>query len=430
MPTTVTRHGAPHRSITAAALLTLAGCGLDVSNPNAATEEDVLATAAGLRALAIGMQGRLGNALEEGIYIPALVSGELGNTNATQSTTREFQRFPTPSANSQIEETNVDVLDLWVKHYAVVKSANDILDNHPRVTLAPGTRAGMLALAKLHKAIALATLIEAFEQIPIADLGGSTPAFADRATVLAEALTLLATAKSDATGTPLSAEFTGSILDPGLDLLNAIRAMQARYALAAGQYEDALTFADEVPPTATSVVTYTTLDRNPFRDLFHGARFFGALASFRANAESGDTRVDAFTTSSVDTGFGGATLNEMNVYRSDDDPIPLFTQGELTLIRAEAHARAGRLPEAIAQINVVRTSAGLPMKTAADLPTQQAVLGETFTQRTYSLFVRGLHWADLRRFGLIAQAKVAYLPYPLAERATNPNTPPNPQQTP
>jgi hypothetical protein len=248
--------------------------------------------------------------------------------------------------------------------------------------------------------------------------------------VLAEALDLLATAKADATGTPLSSEFTGGIVAPGLDLLNTIRAMQARYAIAAGRYEDALTFAGEVPPTAKSVVTYTTLDKNPFRDPFHGVRFFGALSSFRANAESGDARVDMFTTDTVLTGFGGATLNAMNVYRSDADSIPLFSQDEIALIRAEAHARAGRLPEAIAQLNVVRSGAALQMKDATDLPTQQAVLDEIFTQRTYSLFARGLHWADLRRFGRIAQAKVEYLPYPLAERATNPNTPPNPPQTP
>jgi hypothetical protein len=430
MLTTITGRGARRRWVAAAALLALAGCTLDISNPNAATDEAVLSTPAGLTAVAVGMQGRLGNALEEGIYIPALVSGELGNTNATQSTTREFQRFPTPSADSRIEETNVDLLDLWVRHYAVVKSADDILDNIDRVTFAPGTRAGMLALAKLHKAVAFGTLIEAFQQIPIAELAGSAPPFADRAAVLADALALLASAKADATGTPLSAEFTGAILAPGLDLLNTIRAMQARYATAAGLSEQALAFADEVPPGAASVVTYTTLDRNAFRDLFHGVRFFGALAAFRANAEAGDTRVDAFTTDTVLTGFGGATLNAMNVYRSDAEPIPLFTQGEITLIRAESHARAGRLPEAIGQINVVRAAAQLPAKTATDLPTQQDVLDEIFRQRTYSLFVRGLHWADLRRFGLIAQAKVEYLPYPLAERATNPNTPPNPPQSP
>ena len=412
------------------ATLTLGACELDIANPNAATEDEVLSSAAGLRAVAIGMQGRLGNALEEGIYVPALVSGELGNTNATQSTTREFQRFPTASANSQIEETNVDLLDLWVKYYGVVRSADDIIGNADRVSLLPGTRAGVLALAKLHKAIAFGTLIEAFEQIPITELTTTTPPFAGRAAVLTEVLALLASAKTDATDTPLSTEFTGSILAPGFDLLNTIRAMQARYALAAGQYEAALGFANEVPAGATSVMPYTTLDRNPFRDLFHGVRFFGALSSFRTNAEPNDTRVDRFTTSTALTGFGGATLVEMNIYRADSDPIPLFTQDELTLIRAEAHARANRLQQAIDEINIVRGNAGLLPRTIAQLPTQQAVLDEILVQRTYSLFVMGLHWADLRRFGRIAEAKVGYLPYPLAERATNPNTPPNPPQTP
>ena len=106
--------------------------------------------------------------------------------------------------------------------------------------------------------------------------------------------------------------------------------------------------------------------------------------------------------------------------------VPAFSQDELTLIRAEALARLNRLPEAIAQINIVRNRAGLVSKTAIDLPDQAAVLAEIFTQRTYSLFSMGLHWADERRFGLISQAKVNFLPYPFAERATNPNTPANP----
>ena len=89
-------------------------------------------------------------------------------------------------------------------------------------------------------------------------------------------------------------------------------------------------------------------------------------------------------------------------------------------------ARLNRLPEAITQINIVRTKAGLSSKTAADLPTQAAVLDEIFKQRTYSLFATGLHWADERRFGKIALAKVRYLPYPLQVRATNTNTPANP----
>src|SRR5688500_16563725 len=111
---------------------TMGACKLDITNPNAATEEGVLTSVAGIRALTIGIQGRYGNAMEENITIPGLISGELGNTSSTQSTTREFQRFPT--VNSAIEETNVDLLDVWVKNYAVIKVANDILDKIGRAS--------------------------------------------------------------------------------------------------------------------------------------------------------------------------------------------------------------------------------------------------------------------------------------------------------
>jgi hypothetical protein len=409
-----------------AAIAIPSACDLDISNPNAAPEEGVLTTVAGLRALAIGMQGKFGNELEEGIYIPGIVSGELGNTNATQSTTREFQNFPTPSANSAIDPTNLDVLDLWVKNYIVVKAANQILDNIDAVGFAPGTQAGIVALAKLHKAMAFGQLIEAFEQIPIQNV--DDPPFADRAAVLTEMLALLASAKTDATGTALSSEFTTTILAPGFDLLNTIRAMQARYALAAGDYAGALAFANEVPTSASSSVVYSSSDANVLRDLYHGSKFFGAISSYRTNAEAGDARVNANTMAAALTGFGGASLVETNLFLSVTSPVPLFSQDEMTLIRAEAYARGTpvRLVEAINEINIVRGRAGLLPKTIVDLPTQAAVLDEIFRQRTYSLFSTGLHWADERRFGRIAQAKVRYLPYPFAERATNPGTPADP----
>ena len=413
------------RSIALVLAIAIPGaCELDIDNPNAAPEEGVLTTIAGLRALAIGMQGKFGNSLEEGIYIPGLISGELGNTNATQSTTREFQNFPTPSANSAIDPTNIDVLDLWVKNYVVVKAANQILANVDAVGFLPPTRSGIVALAKLHKAMAYGQLIEAFEQIPLAE--GDNPPFSNRAQVLAEILSLLASAKADFLGTPPSTEFTNTILAPGFDLLNTIRAMQARYSLAAGAYTAALGFANEVPSTAASSVIQSSLDANVLRDLYHGSRFFGAISSYRTNAEAGDTRVNANTMATALTGFGGATLVETNLFLTVSSPIPLFSQDELTLIRAEAYARNNQLAEARTEINIVRARAGLLPKTAVDLPTQQAVLDEIYRQRTYSLFSTGLHWADQRRFGRIAEAKVRYLPYPFAERATNTNTPPNP----
>lgn len=411
------------RSVAAAlTVLSLGACKLDVTNPNAATEASVLTSVAGLRALAVGVQGRLGNAMEENIYIPSVVSGELGTSTITQSTQREFQNFPTASSNSKIEETNVDLLDIWSKNYGIVKSANDILDNIDGLTFAPGTKAGLTGLAKLYKAMAYGFLIEAFEKISID--GGAT--FVDRPAALAEILSLLASARTDVTGTGLTADFTGSILAPNFDLLNTIRTMQARYSLAAGSYDPALGFANEVPATASAVITFAAADINPFNNLFHGQKFFGAIATFRANAEPGDTRVDQFTKAAVVAPLGGATLVETNVFLTDAAPIPVFSQDELSLIRAEALARLNRLPEAIAQINIVRARAGLGGKTSGDLPTQAAVLDQIFWERTYSLFATGLHWADERRFGKITLAKVRYLPYPFTVRATNTATPANP----
>lgn len=408
------------RSLLAACFtVSLGACKLDVTNPNAAPEEGVLTTVAGIRALAIGLQGRFGNSLEENIYIPGVLSGELGTTSATQSTQREFQNFPTASANSAIDRTNVDLLDIWAKNYATVKTANDLLENVDNLGLPAGTRAGIVALAKLYKAMAYGFLIEAFDKISI-DKGAT---FVDRATALNEILSLLASAKSDATGTALTTDFTGGILSPNFDLLNTIRAMQARYSLAAGSYDNALNFANEVPATASAVVTYAGADPNPFRDLFHGSKFFGAISSYRTNAEAGDTRVDKNTKTTVFAALGGASTFETNLFLADNDPIPVFTQDELSLIRAEALARLNRLAESIVQINIVRARAGLPAKTAADLPTQAAVLDEIFKQRTYSLFATGLHWADERRFGKIALAKIATLPYPFTLCATNPATP-------
>jgi hypothetical protein len=404
------------------ALTSLSACKLDISNPNAATAQSVLTSVAGIRALAIGMQGRLSFVMNENLYIPAVVSGELGTTSITQSTQREYQNFPIASSNSAISETNVDLLSIWAKNYGTVKTADDILNNIDALSFAPGTKAGLVGLAKMYKAWSYGFLIEAFQKISVD--GGAT--FVDRAGAFAQILSLLASAKSDVTGTTLTTDFTGSILSPNFDMLNTIRALQARYSLAAGNYADALSFANEVPASASAVVTFGGADINPFNNLFHGQKFYGAISTFRANAEPGDTRVDKFTKSNTFAALGGATTNETNIFLTDADPIPAWSQDEVTLVRAEALARLNRLPEAIDQINIVRARAGLPAKSAADLPTQAAVLDQIFVERTYSLFVTGLHWADERRFGKITMAKVVWLPYPFALRATNPGTPANP----
>jgi hypothetical protein len=409
-------------SLATLSLAALGACSLDVTNPNAATQESVLTTPAGLRTLGVGLQGRLGNFIGPMATLTGVVSGELGNTNASLSTTREFQKYPDASANSAaIDPTNPDLLNLWSTGFQVVRASNDILDNVNNVGLSAGTKSGLSALARTAKAFAYGQMIEAWPQLPL-NLAGTPPGYAPRTQVLAEVLALLAAARTDL-ATPVSTEFTSSVLQASIDLPNTIRALQARYSLAAGDYNAALTFANEVPAAATSRYTYSTVDLNPIWQSAISLGYFAAIATYRTDAEAGDTRVNRNTQTTVTTPFGGAQVVPLNIYRASSDPFPLFTQDELSLIRAEAYARTSRLPEAIAQINVVRANAGLGPQTSATLPTQAAVLDEIYRQRRYALFLTGSRWADERRFGRLTEARAAWLPYPAQETVSNPNPP-------
>jgi hypothetical protein len=181
-----------------------------------------------------------------------------------------------------------------------------------------------------------------------------------------------------------------------------------------------------VPATAVSEFRYSTVDQNPVWGAITANRYFGAASTLRSGAEAGDTRLTRLVGPTAIDSLGGARALAVQLYRNPSDPVPLWTQDELTLIRAEAHARLGRLPQALTEINRIRTGAGLAARTAAELATQQAVLDEILRQRRVALFLTGQRWADLRRFGRIAEARAAWLPYPEQERASNPNTPANP----
>jgi hypothetical protein len=387
----------------------------------------VLTTPAGLRTLGVGLQGRLGNFIGPSVTLTGVVAGELGNTNASLSTTREFQKYPIASANSAaIDPTNPDLLAFWSTGFQTVRAANDILQNADAVALPAGTKSGLTALAKTAKAFAYGQMIEAWPQLPL-DLTRVPPGYNPRSEVLAQVLALLASARTDL-ATPVSTEFTSGVLQSTIDLPNTIRAFQARYALAAGSYDAAIAFANEVPATATSRYSYSTVDPNPIWQSAIANGYFAVISTFRTDAEPGDTRVNRFTqpTQITPTPFGGANLYPLNVYRLSTDPYALFSQDELSLIRAEAYARTNRLPQAIAEINVVRANAGLGPQTAVTLPTQAAVLDEIYRQRRYALFLTGTRWADERRFGRIAEARTTWLPYPAQETVGNPNPPATP----
>ncbi|MGH7495119.1 MAG: RagB/SusD family nutrient uptake outer membrane protein [bacterium] len=416
----------------------LGGCSLDQANPNAPTEAEVLTTAEGLKALAVGMQAQYGETINETVEASNFCARQYATMPASVLGLRELE-----TGGADVQGFNGTVNNLWNGQFRVIKSAEDLINNVPNVALDPGTSSGILALAKLMKAMSLGELIEAFVSVPVDVTSSQTPVFADRTTALATIISLLESARAGLTATPPSADFNTNILGIGFDLPNTINAMLARYKLLAADFNGAIAAANLVDLTKTSKLFYNnSSSRNPIYLIAIQLIYYKPVDSFRLNAEAGDGRVAFWAAEGPFTSFLGKPVDEFGQYKTDASPYPIYVPGEVTLIKAEAYARLNDLANALEQINLIRTkttdalgvTANLPPKTATDLPTQQALLDEIYLQRLYELFITGLRWGDTRRFGKPgAETDPAtrsrtrnWLPYPDSERASNPNTPADP----
>jgi hypothetical protein len=342
-----------------------------------------------------------------------------------------------------VQPFNGTVQTLWSGHFRTIKSAEDLLANAANAPLIPGTRVGIMALARTLEAMSLGELIEAYQQAPIDVLSSSTPTFSDRSTVLATVIKLLETSRDELAATPPSSDFNTTILGTGFNLVNTINAMIARYALINGDYAKAIAAANAVDLTKTSTLFYTsTTARNPLYVNSILLAYYKPVRSFRLNAESGDRRVAFWIKPGTLNSFLGTPVDEFAQYLQDNAPYYVYVPGEITLIKAEAYARQGDLANALIELNKVRTKttdaagigAGLTAKTSTDLPTQQATLDEIYNQRLYEMFISPLRLGDTRRFGKPgAETGTAtrsrtrnWLPFPDVERLANPNTPADP----
>lgn len=419
-------------------LTVFVGCDLNQLNPNAPTDEAVLTTADGIKAVAVGMQAQYGETINETVEASNMITRQYATMPSSVLGLRELE-----TGGADVQGFNGTVNNLWSEHYRVVKSAEDLINNVDKVTLDAGTRSGIVALAKLLKAMALGELIEAYVSIPVAVTIFQTPPFADRANVLNTVITLLEEARNGIATTAPSTDFNSNILGIGFNLPNTINAMLARYALIAGDYQKALTAANAVDLNVTSKLFYnSSSSRNPIFLLTVQIVYYKPVDTFRLSAEAGDGRVAFWVSDVNETSFLAKPVDNFVQYRQDSSPYFVYLPGEITLIKAEAYARLNDLPNALIELNKVRTKttdaaglgAKLAAKTAADLPTQPAMLDEIYKQRGYELFVTGLRWGDTRRFGKAgAETDAAtrsrtrnWLPYPDNERLSNPNTPPDP----
>nr|MCU0626759.1 RagB/SusD family nutrient uptake outer membrane protein [Gemmatimonadaceae bacterium] len=118
------------------------------------------------------------------------------------------------------------------------------------------------------------------------------------------------------------------------------------------------------------------------------------------------------------------------LYPEQATPIPIIRNEELILLRAEANIGLGNFPAALADLNVVRTTAGL-LPPLAGLADRSAAIDALLYERRYSLAFEGHRWFDVRRYERIntlpldipTHFRVRVMPVPQAECFARRNTP-------
>lgn len=413
-------------------LLAFAGCDLDVANPNAPTREEALDDPSGVVSLAVGMQGQYASQVDELIQASALVTDEWGTSTASLLSYRSL--FLT-GAENQIDPGFLVVEEPWAAGYQVVRSADDLIANVPDTDLPPGLQSGILSTARLFKAMALGTLAQHYQQMPV-DVSGDTPSFVSRDSVFSTVLGLLEEARTDVGDADLSLT-QQRILGTGFSLPNTIDAMLARYHLFAGNHEQAITAADRVDPNVLSVFSYTGTSQNPVQNLAFELNYVNILSSWAEAAESGDGRVDYWadtTATPVQGNPPDSLLIPLERFASSDATFPVYLPDEMRLIRAEAYTRTDQFGLARQEINDVRTQtqaeavsgepvAGLPELPAEELDSEQELLAQIAYERRYELYNQGLRWEDTRRLGtdVTTTPTTEFLPIPSQECDNNPN---------
>jgi hypothetical protein len=298
-----------------------------------------------------------------------------------------------------------------------------------------------------------------YEQVPINNSADGQATFSDRATALAACVSLLETGRDALNANPVSAEFISKVLGTDMDLLNSINAFLSRYHLMAGNYTAAITSADAVLNSTGQATSYFAYDANNVNPIWNRVNpsasdlrpqtNFGLVGAFMP--EVADERIAFYL--GADAGFangdaGGQALSEMlGFFTTSTSSIPVYLYGEMLLNKAEAYARTPDLPNAVTQLDLVRTKTTDPYGVNANLvdwvtfggdPNDQAaILEEIYKNRGIEMFLTGMRFEDSRRFhpGLLSVPNAPnttnernrnYYPYPTIETDNNNSAPAEP----
>ena len=355
-------------------LTSLASCNLDIPNPNAATEADVLTTKDGLLALAKGVeQSYATSTLGAAILTPAVSGREVAATT-TFSSLEELE-----DGGAQLAGENERVSRLFARTMRTKGMAETLQDNIDNVSMLPGTKSGLKAMAALYRGMCIGILAYNWEQVPVKNSKNNDAKFVDRMAALREAISGMESALDGLSANPVSSEFNKSLDD--IDLENTLRMYIARFALIVGDNDKAIAMADAVDMSAAPrFFFFDSKNVNPvYSPMFEGTVQYGPRKDFGLPAslapDAGDQRVAFYLAGVTKTG------NHFDVdslvapfFTAASAGIPIIYPSEANLIKAEAYANKNDFTNAEKFLNLVRNK-----DAASDVLGIGAGLGDTFS---------------------------------------------------
>jgi hypothetical protein len=406
-------------------------CKKDYINPNDPTDVQVFSSTLGITNVATGLQrvytaGR-SSSLYNKIALNGLLTKELIVLN--QGNTSEYQL---ELGSGSVDGTNTILGGLWTSSNKIIYDAENVLAAANGLS-DKAYASGLIGYTTIFKALALGDLATYWEKVPAGI--GENVSFVDRRENYIKAVGAIDAALTAINQTPVSSALIANI-PAGIDIVNTLQALKARYSLYLGNYAQALTAANAVNLTSKSTFNFTLVNQNPIYETATSTNNVYAVQDINTlglpaglQPDAADKRLPFYTTNAYASKIAGFGVSPTTAF-------PVYLPGEVTLIKAEAYARQATpdLANALIELNKVVTKqpAADPFGVGADLPplvalTQQQILDQIYKHRSIELFMSGLRLEDMRRFGRPnAERRRNFLPYPFLEKDNNPNTPADP----
>lgn len=413
-------------------IISLTSCKKDFVNPNAPTTDQVFSSARGLVGVNHGAQRSYSLGGASVVYGLTTANGFVTNEILLMNP-GNVAEFQFSLGRNFVDGTNTVLANIWTNANKIIYDANSVITAAEKLN-DKAYASGLIAHASILKALSIGSMSMLWEKVPN---GISTNVqFVDRKAGFTAAIATIDNALTKISANAISANYIADAI-PGMDYVNTLYALKARYLLFSGKYAEAITAANLVDLTKKSTFNYDAISTNPIYTIATATnnvfQAFDATLGLPIDLlpSTNDGRIPFYTT--INTAVA-PRIRLNGFFNSTTTSIPVYLPGEITLIKAEAYARTNNLTSALTELNkvITKTAASDPFKVGAGLAastasTASTILDEIYRNRCIELYMSGLKLEDMRRFDrALSERKRNFFPYPFKERDGNPNTPADP----